>query len=143
MRWYDATRQYGGVGVSFPFDTWSIGRIEVLRGPASAIYGDGAIGGVINVIPKKPTRSPIRNEVQATVGTDGKRGLAFGSGGAIDEHWSYRLDASGDRSDGWGDRGDSSNRTLSRSEERRVGKECRSRWSPYHSKKNKYNLQSI
>src|SRR5215207_10959575 len=24
---------------------------------------------------------------------------------------------------------------LSRSEERRVGKECRSRWSPYHSKK--------
>src|SRR5471030_139915 len=26
---------------------------------------------------------------------------------------------------------------LARSEERRVGKECRSRWSPYHSKKNK------
>ena len=23
-------------------------------------------------------------------------------------------------------------RTLERSEERRVGKECRSRWSPYH-----------
>src|SRR6478609_11454912 len=28
---------------------------------------------------------------------------------------------------------------LSRSEERRVGKECRSRWSPYHEKK-KENL---
>src|ERR1035441_2310873 len=26
---------------------------------------------------------------------------------------------------------------VSRSEERRVGKECRSRWSPYHSKKKK------
>src|SRR5438034_9777013 len=26
---------------------------------------------------------------------------------------------------------------LLRSEERRVGKECRSRWSPYHEKKNK------
>ena len=25
-----------------------------------------------------------------------------------------------------------SQRALSRSEERRVGKECRSRWSPYH-----------
>src|ERR1035438_2227484 len=25
-----------------------------------------------------------------------------------------------------------SNKTASRSEERRVGKECRSRWSPYH-----------
>src|SRR5438034_11533689 len=28
---------------------------------------------------------------------------------------------------------------LPRSEERRVGKECRSRWSPYHLKKNKGN----
>ena len=27
---------------------------------------------------------------------------------------------------------DSQIRTLTRSEERRVGKECRSRWSPYH-----------
>src|ERR1022692_4475817 len=27
---------------------------------------------------------------------------------------------------------------LRRSEERRVGKECRSRWSPYHSKKRKH-----
>jgi hypothetical protein len=53
MRLYDGTRQYG-VGVSFPFDTWSIDRIEVLRGPASVIYGDGAIGGVVNVIPKSP-----------------------------------------------------------------------------------------
>src|SRR5215217_9400493 len=31
----------------------------------------------------------------------------------------------------------SRSRTPSRSEERRVGKECRSRWSPYHYKKNK------
>src|SRR5690242_4099932 len=27
-----------------------------------------------------------------------------------------------------------------RSEERRVGKECRSRWAPYHVKKNKYEI---
>src|SRR6185369_17842357 len=27
--------------------------------------------------------------------------------------------------------------SVARSEERRVGKECRSRWSPYHKKKNK------
>src|SRR5215208_8041020 len=31
----------------------------------------------------------------------------------------------------------SSSCSAPRSEERRVGKECRSRWSPYHSKKNK------
>ncbi|MGU3628861.1 TonB-dependent receptor [Comamonas sp. C24C] len=113
MRLYDGTRQYGGVGVSFPFDTWSIERIEVLRGPASVIYGDGAIGGVVNVIPKKPARGPVQNEIQATAGTNGRRALAFGSGGAINDQWSYRLDVSGDQSQGWVDRGDSSNRTVS------------------------------
>src|SRR3712207_9571675 len=30
-----------------------------------------------------------------------------------------------------------------RSEERRVGKECRSRWSPYHSKKTTSTLDSL
>ena len=45
----------GNGTVTFPFDTWSAERIEVLRGPASVLYGEGAIGGVINVVPKKPT----------------------------------------------------------------------------------------
>src|SRR6266496_5736909 len=31
-----------------------------------------------------------------------------------------------------------SSRSTRRSEERRVGKECRSRWLPYHSKKNEF-----
>lgn len=106
MRLYDGLRQYGGVGVSFPFDTWSIERIEVLRGPASVIHGDGAIGGVINVVPRKPARGPVRNEVQAQLGTEGERALAFGSGGGINELLSYRLDVSGRQSDGWVDRGD-------------------------------------
>src|ERR1043166_3814574 len=30
-----------------------------------------------------------------------------------------------------------------RSEERRVGKECRSRWAPYHSKKNKRSAETL
>ena len=101
MRLYDGVRQYGGVGLTFPFDTWSVERIEVLRGPASVIYGDGAIGGVVNVIPKKPVQELIRNEIQATLGSDATQRLGLGSGGAIDAQWSYRLDASGNRSDGW------------------------------------------
>ena len=42
-------------------------------------------------------------------------------------------DPQSDVSAGFGYRDcDESNETLTRSEERRVGKECRSRWSPYH-----------
>src|SRR3712207_9524419 len=33
-------------------------------------------------------------------------------------------------------------RSTSRSEERRVGEECRSRWSPYHLKKKKIKYQN-
>ncbi len=113
MRLYDGTRQYGGVGVSFPFDTWAVERIEVLRGPASVVHGDGAIGGVVNIIPKKPARGPVRSEVQASAGSAGRRALAFGSGGAIDDQWSYRLDLSGDQGRGWVERGDFRNRALS------------------------------
>jgi len=113
MRLYDGMRQYGGAGLTFPFDTWAIERVEVLRGPASVIYGDGAIGAVINVVPKQPTRGAIETGVQAGVGTENSRRFAIGSGGAIDERWSYRFDASTDRSDGWVDRGRYSNRAVS------------------------------
>src|SRR5690348_17549924 len=37
---------------------------------------------------------------------------------------------------------DGKNESKNRSEERRVGKECRSRWSPYHEKKKKKKIES-
>src|SRR3546814_7120859 len=105
--------QYGGVGLTFPFYTWSIERIEVLRGPASVMYGDGAIGRVVNVIPKKPTRGPVENELEATLGTDDTARLGLGSGGALSDRWSYRVGLSGARSDGWVDHGESRDATFS------------------------------
>ncbi|CBS89737.1 TonB-dependent receptor [Azospirillum lipoferum] len=113
MQLYDGTRLYVGSGtVTFPFDTWSTERIEVLRGPASVLYGEGAIGGVVNVVPKRPT-TEFRNEAMAAVGTDGTRRAAIGSGGPVSEKLSYRLDVSGNRSDGWVDRGDTRNLAVS------------------------------
>ena len=98
---YDGTRLYVGAGtVNFPFDTWNIERIEVLRGPASVLYGDGAIGGVVNVVTKKPLFVPV-NEARAAVGSDGVARLALDSGGPIGESMAYRLNISGNRADGW------------------------------------------
>ena len=53
--------------VTFPFDTWSTERIEVLRGPASVMYGAGAVGGAINVVSKLPTWVPFN---QAEISLD-------------------------------------------------------------------------
>ena len=113
MRLYDGIRQYGGVGVTFPFDTWSIERIEVLRGPASVIYGDGAIGGVVNIVPKKPHFGPVENELRATVGSQDTARLGVGSGGALSSNLAYRLDVSGNYSSGWVDRGYNGDTTFS------------------------------
>ena len=101
MQLYDGTRLYVGAGtVTFPFDTWSTDRIEVLRGPASVMYGEGAIGGVINVIPKKPTDF-FTHEAEVALGTNGTRRIGLGSGGPINERLSYRFDVSGIQSEGW------------------------------------------
>lgn len=110
---YDGVRPYGAIGVTFPFDTWSVERIEVLRGPASVIYGEGAIGGVVNIVPKKAEQTPIENEIQLGIGTEKTGRAAFGSGGAINDKLSYRFDASANRSDNWVDRGDSRNASFS------------------------------
>ncbi|MDQ8699161.1 TonB-dependent siderophore receptor [Hyphomicrobium sp. LHD-15] len=101
MQLYDGTRLYVGSGtVTFPFDTWSAERIEVLRGPASVLYGEGAVGGVINVVPKKPT-DYFTHEAEVAVGTDATRRFGVGSGGPINDKLFYRFDASGIQSDGW------------------------------------------
>ncbi len=113
MRLYDGMRQYGGVGVTFPFDTWSVERIEVLRGPASVIHGDGAIGGVVNVVPKRPSRGAVENEISVTVGSEDTARLGFGSGGALSADVAYRLDVSGNYSSGWVDRGNNGDATFS------------------------------
>lgn len=48
-----------------------IARIEVIRGPQSALYGSNAIGGVISITTKRPTEPGISGEVGFEVGSDG------------------------------------------------------------------------
>lgn len=113
-RLYDGVRLYPGSNtLTFPFDTWTADRIEVLHGPASVLYGEGGIGGAINVIPKKPLFDRRRNEVLATVGSYGQYGLAVGSAGPIGDRFAYSIDVSGRGSNGWMERGDAKSLAIS------------------------------
>ena len=113
MTLYDGTRLYVGAGtLTFPFDTWSAQRIEVLRGPASVMYGEGAIGGAINVISKMPL-TVRRNEAEVSVDSNMTKRLAVDSGGPINKDVSYRVTAVGNMSDGWVDRDKTSNVAVS------------------------------
>ncbi len=71
-------------GSEFDFSVLSLGnveRIEVLRGPQSGLYGSDAIGGVINIITRKPEGEPIATvEVEGgSYNTFAQRAYAAGS----------------------------------------------------------------
>lgn len=48
-------------------DLYNVDRVEVLKGPASVLYGLGNPGGTVNIVTKQPLRDPYY-EIEATVG---------------------------------------------------------------------------
>ncbi len=57
-----------------------IERIEVLKGSSSLLYGSDAMGGVINIITKKPTKEDVSGNVQVMGGKDKESVDTFVSG---------------------------------------------------------------
>jgi len=114
LQLYDGVRLFPVAGtITFPQDPWNIDRIEVLNGPASALYGQGALGGAVNVITKKPNSEKTEAEAEAGYGSQNSWHVAAGAGGPLGDKLSYRIDGSYRKSDGYVDRGDSKSYAVS------------------------------
>ncbi|MDP4022815.1 TonB-dependent siderophore receptor [Methylobacterium sp. NEAU 140] len=76
----------------FRYNTFGLERVEVLRGPASVLFGAGSPGGIINQVSKRPTFDPL-GYVEVGGGSYGQKYAAFDFGGPVDKegHWFYRL----------------------------------------------------
>ena len=68
--------------------TAGVDRIEVVKGPLSALYGSDALGGTVNIVTQNPT-GPLAIGVEATAGDMNRRDVSVDaqSGGTV----SYRL----------------------------------------------------
>jgi outer membrane receptor for ferrienterochelin and colicins len=78
----DGKRIAGEVDYSFELDritTENIERIEIVRGPMSAVYGSDALGGIINIITKRPRKFSFKSQAQyGQFDNDGQNGdLSF------------------------------------------------------------------
>ena len=103
-----AGQQVGGLGL-LQIPPMDLGQVEVIKGVASALYGAGAMGGVINVVARRPQVDPVREVLfnQSTLGTTDVVGFLSGW---LSKHVGATLTAGGHRQskndideDGWYD----------------------------------------
>jgi outer membrane receptor protein involved in Fe transport len=94
-----------------PVNPNELKQIEVIRGPASAVWGANAMNGVVNFISKTP-RELNGNSATITFGTfdgDAENGEKLGNGSmfgingtharAVNDRWAYKISAGGYTSD--------------------------------------------
>ncbi|MCG7534293.1 TonB-dependent receptor [Pseudoalteromonas sp. OOF1S-7] len=103
---YTYDGMYGGADLGNNFNPTrsmtNVESIEVLKGPATGLYGIGAAGGVINLVEKKPQQQEAF-EISAKAGSWNSYGIGFDATGGLNDQWAYRLVTNHERSDGYRD----------------------------------------
>ncbi len=70
----DGHPQYQGIfghSIADSYQTMMTDRVEVLRGPASMMYGSNAMGGVVNIISRKMTVDTVLTNIDLDAGSFG------------------------------------------------------------------------
>lgn len=103
---YTYDGMYGGAGLGNTFNPTrsltNVESIEVLKGPATGLYGMGSAGGVINLIEKKPQFNE-QHTLEMDIGQWDSYSLALDSTNAITDDLAYRVMAKTASSDGFRD----------------------------------------
>ena len=88
----DGLQLFSYAYVAYKVEPWGIERLDILRGPASALYGGSGSGGLIDAISKRPTTTPY-HRVEIGVNNFGNAYGAFDVSGPVSEGspWFYRL----------------------------------------------------
>lgn len=106
----DGLPLYGGQSLGLlqvpPTD---LGQVEVIKGAASALYGPAALGGVINLISRRPTPEPMAEVLLNVTSRNGQDATGYASS-ALSDAWRQSITVGAHRQsrtdlddDGWAD----------------------------------------
>lgn len=101
LHFWDGLRLPRGVSYAMPsVDPFMLERIEILRGPASVLYGQNNLGGMVNLISKRPTTT-AQGEIFTRFGNNNRIEGGFDVSGPLtkDGDLLYRLIGLGRYSD--------------------------------------------
>lgn len=68
LQFRDGMRDIFSYYASITSDPYNFSRVEVVRGPASVLFGQGSIGGLVNLVSKTPDFE-TRGEISAVYGS--------------------------------------------------------------------------
>lgn len=71
-------------------DPWFLERIDVIKGPSSALYGQTAPGGLVMETSKRP-QFIEEGHFRASTGTNNSNSIGFDYTNAINDQWAFRL----------------------------------------------------
>lgn len=99
VRGLDAQEYQDNLQVIFGFfnnaraDIYTLEQVEVLKGPASVLYGQGTPGGIISTVSKKAGRDNLDDEISFTFGSNDRAQVSADFGFALTEdgRWSARV----------------------------------------------------
>lgn len=89
----DGLPLYGGQASSLgllQIPPTDLGQVEVIKGAASALYGPSALGGVINLVSRRPSEAPEGEVLLNLTSRNGQDVTAYGSS-PIDENLRYSV----------------------------------------------------
>lgn len=87
--------------INRPGNTFNIASIDVIKGPASVLYGQGAVGGAVNIVNKHADLAADSYQMLGSYGTFNTVSAGFGFNKVLSRDVALRIDSSYHTTDGF------------------------------------------
>jgi iron complex outermembrane receptor protein len=91
LQFRDGMRDIFSYYASITSDPYNFSRVELVRGPASVLFGQGSIGGIVNLVSKTPEFGATGGELSATYGSYDRKEMMGDINAVLTDNLAVRL----------------------------------------------------